>query len=80
MLRLPGSCKRLCDGLTRRDFLVLGSAGGLSLATRLRLQAAGATRPARADACILLFPYGSPRTSAGASGLGSKVSCCGGEP
>src|SRR5687768_15430280 len=60
MLRLTGSNRRLCDGVSRRDFLVLGGLGaGLSLASQLRSQAA---RPAaaRADACILLFPYGSP--------------------
>jgi hypothetical protein len=67
MLRLLGSPKRLCDGLTRRDFLHVGGLGalGLGLADFLRLRQAQAVPPAarsfgRARACILLFPYGSP--------------------
>jgi hypothetical protein len=68
VLRILGSRKTLCDGLTRRDFLHLGGLGtfGLGLGSFLRLQAAAAApaRPAggfgRAKACILLFPYGSP--------------------
>src|SRR5712691_6222995 len=68
MLRLLGSPRTLCDGLTRRDFLHVGGLGalGLGLSDALRLQAAQAA-PARsagrfgsAKACILLFPYGSP--------------------
>ncbi|MFO0880447.1 MAG: DUF1501 domain-containing protein [Gemmataceae bacterium] len=58
MLRLTGSPRTLCDGLTRRDFLVLGTLGtGLSLAQAAQAQS---TERARADACIFLFPYGSP--------------------
>src|SRR6516164_3393559 len=64
MIRLPGTCKSLCDGVSRRDFLTLGSVGlGLTLADALRLRGAPATQGAgfgRAKACILLFPYGSP--------------------
>jgi hypothetical protein len=64
MLRLSGTCKTLCDGVSRRDFLTLGSVGlGLTLADALRLHSAPATERAgfgRAKACILLFPYGSP--------------------
>lgn len=68
MLRLLGSPRTLCDGLTRRDFLHVGGLGalGLGLADVLRLQAAqkAPARPAAgfgsARACILLFPYGSP--------------------
>jgi hypothetical protein len=68
LLRLFGSPKRLCDGLTRRDFLHVGGLGafGLTLGDVLRLRA-GAAEPAvpagsfgKARACILLFPYGSP--------------------
>jgi hypothetical protein len=67
VLRLLGSPKRLCDGLTRRDFLHVGGLGafGLTLGDLFRLRAAAAP-PAptasfgRARACILLFPYGSP--------------------
>ncbi len=66
MLRLLGSPQTLCDGLTRRDFLHVGGLGafGLGLADLFRLQGAGAAersaRRAKAKACILLFPYGSP--------------------
>lgn len=67
MLRLCGSPRTLCDGLTRRDFLQIGGLGalGLGLADALRLQAAQPARPQSAGfgsarACILLFPYGSP--------------------
>ncbi|HUY88420.1 MAG TPA: DUF1501 domain-containing protein, partial [Pirellulales bacterium] len=67
MLRILGSRKTLCDGLSRRDLLQIGSTGmlGLGLADALRLQAAAdtAARPAsfgKAKACILLFPFGSP--------------------
>jgi hypothetical protein len=68
MLRILGSRKTLCDGLTRRDFLHVGGLGafGLGLGDLLRWQqarAAPAPRTAgfgKARACILLFPYGSP--------------------
>ncbi|HEV3003849.1 MAG TPA: DUF1501 domain-containing protein [Pirellulales bacterium] len=68
MLRILGSRKTLCDGLTRRDLLQIGGMGmfGLGLSDALRLQAAQAAiaNPAaafgRAKACILLFPFGSP--------------------
>ncbi|MBW3543693.1 MAG: DUF1501 domain-containing protein, partial [Planctomycetes bacterium] len=64
MLRLLGSTRRLCDGMTRRDVLRVGGVGGLSLAAR----AAGAgVRPQHADGggtfgrakrIILLYLYG----------------------
>jgi hypothetical protein len=67
MIRILGSAQRLCDGLTRRDFLHVGGLGvlGLGLSDFLRLQQAQAQAPAarsfgRARSCILLFPYGSP--------------------
>lgn len=72
MLRILGSRKVLCDGLTRRDLLHVGGLGalGLTLADALRLhESQAAVQPAvgglasafgRAKACILLFPYGSP--------------------
>src|SRR5437016_5694120 len=69
MLRILGSPKTLCDGLTRRDMLWAGGLGllGLGLPQFLRLadlQAAQPVQPARsfgrAKACILLFLYGSP--------------------
>ena len=67
MLRILGSPKRFCDGLTRRDMLLAGGLGlfGLGLADYLRLSQARAAQPAgrsfgKAKACILLFLYGSP--------------------
>jgi hypothetical protein len=67
VLRLLGSPKQLCDGLTRRDFLHVGGLGafGLALSDLLRLQAQAAPSISaasfgKARACILLFPYGSP--------------------
>jgi hypothetical protein len=72
MIRVLGGAKRLCDGLTRRDLLHVGSLGLLGLATP-GLGAATATASAsapgaagavgrfgQAKACILLFLYGSP--------------------
>jgi hypothetical protein len=69
MLRILGSPKKLCDGVTRRDMLWAGGLGllGLGLSDVLRLQDARAA-PAttgrgsfgRAKACILLYLYGSP--------------------
>src|SRR2546430_17655276 len=67
MIRLLGSPKRLCNGLTRRDWLHLGGLGlfGLGLSDALRLQQAQAAAPqgghfGQAKACILLYKYGSP--------------------
>jgi hypothetical protein len=61
MLRILGSHRTLCDGLTRRDFLHVGALGlgGMSLAKPL----VGAARPAqpgfgKAKSVILLFLYG----------------------
>jgi len=66
MLRLLGSQRRLCGGLTRRDWMHVGGLGflGLSLADAQRLKAE--TQPVdgvnfgKAKSCILLLPYGSP--------------------
>jgi hypothetical protein len=67
MLRILGSPKRFCDGLTRRDMLLAGGLGlfGLGLADLLRAEEVRRPRPAarsfgKAKACILLFLYGSP--------------------
>jgi hypothetical protein len=71
MLRILGSPKRFCDGLTRREMLLAGGLGlcGLGLADLLRAEETRATQPKRArparsfgkaKACILLFLYGSP--------------------
>src|SRR5207245_8984872 len=55
---------QFCDGLTRRDFLRVGtlSAGavGLSLADLAHLQQAGAAGQATDVNCILLFLVGGP--------------------
>lgn len=68
MLRILGSRKRFCDGVSRRDFLHAGGLLGLGLADVLRLQEAKAgPGPAtklphfgRAKSCILLYLYGAP--------------------
>jgi hypothetical protein len=68
VLRILGSPRRLCDGLTRREVLRAGGLGlfGLGLADFLRLRdARAATRHrargfGKAKACILLYLYGSP--------------------
>src|SRR6516162_6838134 len=70
MLRILGSAKTLCGGLTRRELLWAGGLGmfhlGLGDYFRLReLQAAPkinalARSFGRAKSCILLYLYGSP--------------------
>jgi hypothetical protein len=71
MLRILGSPKRLCGGVTRRELLWAGGLGlfhlGLGDYFRLaEIQAARESAPAerrnfgRAKACILLYLYGSP--------------------
>lgn len=69
MLQLLGQPKRFCDGYTRREWLTVGAAAGLTLAEALRWGSASAASPAahtagrffgRAKSCILLFLYGSP--------------------
>ena len=69
LLRILGSPKRLCDGLTRRDLLLAGGLGtfGLGLADFFDLQQAqaGAAKPparsfGRAKNVILLYLFGGP--------------------
>ncbi|HZQ36431.1 MAG TPA: DUF1501 domain-containing protein, partial [Dehalococcoidia bacterium] len=61
MLRILGTPKTMCDGVTRRDFLVLGGLGTVGLGDFYRLRASpGAGSFGKAKACILLFPYGAP--------------------
>ncbi|MFL5338875.1 MAG: DUF1501 domain-containing protein [Gemmataceae bacterium] len=68
MLRVLGSPKRLCTGLTRRDMLRAGglSLFGLGLSDYFRLSELQAspkkahTSFGKAKACILLYLYGSP--------------------
>ena len=61
MLQIPGSPKRLCDGITRRDLLHIGSIGALGLqAGSLSVNAAQGIQGGRAKACIFVFLFGSP--------------------
>src|SRR6478672_920528 len=68
MLRILGSRKRFCDGLTRRDLLQVGALGplGLTLANCAQArESSKAARPAagnfgQAKRCILLYLWGSP--------------------
>lgn len=68
MLRVLGSTKRFCNGMTRRDALWAGglSLFGLTLADFLRLSEVHATPRqqdkhfGKAKSCILLYLYGSP--------------------
>ncbi len=65
MIRVLGSPKQLCDGLTRRDLLQVSSLGLMSLGGSRRLLGATPSTAelpgfGRAKACILLFLYGSP--------------------
>ncbi|MCS7015762.1 MAG: DUF1501 domain-containing protein [Gemmatales bacterium] len=59
MLRLATGAVRLCEGVTRREFLRLGAVGSaLTLAEVLRAEDRAGTRTGRARACILLFLQG----------------------
>ncbi len=69
MLRILGSAKQLCEGLTRRDMLRVGGLGlaGLSLPQVLSLQEASAAEGkehgpgfGKAKSVILIHLYGSP--------------------
>src|SRR6478736_800067 len=71
MIRVLGGRKRLCDGLTRRDLLHVGSLGSLGLGLggaghaglfqpAARASTAGLSGFGQAKSCILLFMYGSP--------------------
>ncbi len=71
MIRVLGGPKRLCDGLTRRDLLHVGSLGMLGLglsgggslvAAQTAASSSGGGLPGfgTAKSCILRFLYGSP--------------------
>src|SRR4029078_7509197 len=65
MLRILGTKRTLCDGLSRRDLLQIGGLGALGLGLADGLQAApqassSAHSFGKAKSCILVFPYGSP--------------------
>src|SRR5215470_16225169 len=69
MLSISGAEHRLCDGISRRDFLRVGGLGTAGLAMpelfQSRAAAATASRPVagksgKAKSCILLFMGGGP--------------------
>ena len=68
MFEILGSQRRLCGGLTRRDWLQVGGLGflGMQLSDFLKLEKAQASSHSvsqtfgKAKSCILLLPYGSP--------------------
>ncbi|MEX1232930.1 MAG: DUF1501 domain-containing protein [Planctomycetaceae bacterium] len=69
MLRILGSERRLCDGLTRRELIHAGGLGmlGIGLEDYFRLKETHAAPTetynapfGQAKSCIFLYPYGSP--------------------
>ncbi|MBY0521828.1 MAG: DUF1501 domain-containing protein [Gemmataceae bacterium] len=63
MLNISGTKQRLCNGLSRRDFLKVGAlgVGGFSLANLLQLKAQGAVRPeSSSKAIIMVYLNGGP--------------------
>ena len=66
-IKLFGSRRQFCDGLSRREFLTLGSLSALGFGPADQLACASPTQPERrttkfgqAKSCILIFLYGSP--------------------
>jgi hypothetical protein len=65
MIRLLGSPRRCCDGLTRRETLqagALAALGGLSLPQLLAAETASQVRPTKAKNVILLYLLGGAAT------------------
>jgi hypothetical protein len=63
MFHIPGSPYRLCDGISRRDFLRVGSLGAAGLTLPALLQGRAAAGPGltgKAKSCILLYMSGGP--------------------
>ncbi len=67
MLSLPGTAMRLCEGLTRREWLRAGGLGALGLTLPDLLHARAMATPVRqgqafgrARSCILAFLFGAP--------------------
>ena len=53
MLRILGSPRNLCDGVSRRDFLRLGALGAVGLSDLLALPVSGRHGPNRLHAAPL---------------------------
>ncbi len=66
MLRMLGTPRRCCDGLTRRETLAAGAltflGGAFNLPDLLAAEAAGKTKPAKAKSVILLYLLGGAAT------------------
>ena len=62
LLRKPARRGRFCDGLSRRDFLIVGGsiAGGLSLSSLLRAEAQQGIRPTHKSLINVFLPGGPP--------------------
>ena len=62
MLTIPGTKHNYCDGVSRRNFLKIGTFGaGLTLAEALRLKAQGGQAPASSPkAAIMIYLFGGP--------------------
>ncbi len=62
MLRVVAGHNRLCDGISRRDFLTVGALGALSLSGRVAAAVPGNPLGGfgRAKRCLLLFLTGGP--------------------
>jgi hypothetical protein len=60
MLTLWGNRSAFCDGITRRDFLRVGSLGSLTLPTLFKLRAEGATAQRSPRSLIMVCLFGGP--------------------
>ncbi|MFO0876603.1 MAG: DUF1501 domain-containing protein [Gemmataceae bacterium] len=60
MLGFSAQGTRLCDGITRREWMRLGALTTLGLATQSTPTASGSSSSSRAKACIVLFHLGGP--------------------
>ncbi len=62
MIAIPGTSRRFCDGISRRNFLRIGSLGmgGLALPHLLRAESAGSKRSTRKSVIMIYLPGGPP--------------------
>ncbi|MCE9532804.1 MAG: DUF1501 domain-containing protein [Planctomycetes bacterium] len=60
MLSINGTRRTLCDGMSRRELLRLGSVGALGLSDLFASSAPATAQFGKAKSCILIFLYGSP--------------------